>query len=169
MGYFICPTDGYYEGDKRHPDDTEIFVQRPHYVCTWNGASWDYPLAESRRVSKNDFMASLEAYCQSLTQLFGISIYEIFASSMFGAEMRYLADNPSATDSQLPLLAAYALQMGGGATKGDAVTQYESDHRSMAAMLGKIIAYRFDKFAEIDAAVYGLNAMQVVFDGDDIV
>tara|TARA_R110000868_G_scaffold331698_2_gene592696 strand:- start:60 stop:407 length:348 start_codon:yes stop_codon:yes gene_type:complete len=39
MGYYITPSNSYYEGDKGHALDVEV-PQRPSYLYDWNGAAW---------------------------------------------------------------------------------------------------------------------------------
>lgn len=167
MGYYISINTGlYYEGDKQWYLDTEV-TQRPYVYCTWNGSSWDYVLADCQVAQKRDIANAIDAYIDAIVSAYAVSRNEGYGGCWAAAEIRYLADNPGASDATLPLLAGYAAQMGGGATKANAAA--DIDDSTGPTLLGKVMRHKKDLFAQIDAETDGYAVTQIVFDENDLV
>jgi hypothetical protein len=146
-----------------------VVPTRPHELCTWDftGGLWVYPLDRCQETAKRIIAADIDQFINQITYGYAVSQTEGYAGCYAVAEVRYLADNPSSSDAELPLLAGYAAQMGGGATKADAAA--EIDETTGPTLFGKIMSLKKTLFDQIDAAADGFDALQVLFDSDDLV
>lgn len=162
MGYYLRNSDGsYYTGDREGPLDI-VVTERPFIHCAWNGSSWDYVLVDCQAYQKRKIAIEMDQYVEESANFWAYCRAEVYGGNTASIEATWLAANPGATDAQLPLLAGYAAQMGGGATKADAAAAI--DKASAPTLIGKIMAVKADLFAQIDAETAGFDVLQINFD-----
>lgn len=159
-GYYIDGSGNYYEGDKLDAGDTEV-TRRPADYYDWNGSSWDYNLTRTKEYAKAVFNAAMNADVDAVFVSAGLGTADIMAYAAATADVNRLADNASAPDAEIPILAGYVDYAGG--TNAAASAAITAGVQYVQTIIGHLFAYKLAQIAAIDAAGDGATALAVTY------
>ncbi len=159
MGYWVtaAPDYDYYEGDRVSSTDISV-TQRPHPVATWNGAAWEYVLADCQAYQKQKVNDDMSADIETALSAYFVNEYTMLFAGLAILEATAFEDNTGRAAGSVPILNAYKTEAS-SATLQIAADAVQTEWATIVAYMGTALARRDGLFAQIAAETDGYTCL----------
>ena len=158
MKYWVTSDYSYYYEAEEQENETDIEVtQRPHVICEWDGAAWNYNnYGAARYYQYGRVSADMNKNISDIRALYNTNIYQVIANMAIASEaLRYQHDN-TLDETDLPMLAVYNTERSMGGLAAAATEVLLADGRGgLLAGLAKCCAQIDTLHAQIIASTDG--------------